>query len=174
MLIVDQKLPSWLLKKAFNPADNLEIFIGQKQAVQVRIDGWREIKKENLILIAPEATLNLPLPKSVKARQKAVSQKKIKTQFIENINSPGSLVKNLKRIGQGIEVRHLNHHGYSFSIRDEKVVVLEYPLPGHELINFKIFDNNLAKQLKKFYLQLWQRAVPLTPGFIKKLQSSWS
>lgn len=163
-----------LLKKSFNYAGKTEIFIGKRQAIQVRISGWDEIKKENLILIAPEATLNLPLPKSVLARKKAVNQKKVKTRFIENINSPESLQKNLKRLGQGIEVRYLNHHGYSLSIRDGKIVVLEFPFPLDDLINFKIYDKELAQSLKKHYDFLWGRAAPLTPKLIKKLQNSWS
>lgn len=163
-----------LLKESFNYAGKTEIFIGKQQATQVRISGWDEIKKENLVLIAPEATLNLPLPKSVLARKKAVNQKKVKTRFIENINSPESLQKNLKRLGQGIEVRYLDHHGYSLSIRDGEIVVLEFPFPVDDLINFKIYDRDLAQSLKKYYDFLWQKALPLTPRLIKKLEKSWT
>ena len=166
-------VPAWLLKKSFKYPTKLEIFIGEKQAIEVRISGWNEIKKENLILIAPEATLNLPLPKSVLARKKAVNEDKIKTRFIENINSPQSLEKNLKRLEQGIEVRYLDHHGYSMSIRDESIVVLEFPFPIDDLINFKIYDKNLAKSLKIFFNDLWKKAKPLTPALVKKFKLLW-
>lgn len=162
-----------ILEKSFKYSDRLEVFVGIKQAIQVRIYGWKEIQKENLILIAPEATLNLPLPKSVLARKNAVRKKKIRTLFIENITSSKSLEKNLKRLEQGIEVRHLDHHGFSMSIRDGKITVMEFPFPIEHLVNFKIRDERLAKHLTKYYFELWEKAAPLTPKLIKKLKSSW-
>jgi hypothetical protein len=131
------------MDKIFIPSKNVELFFGTKKAIELRIKGWEEVKKENLIIVAPETTPKKKIKIAEMKRGKAIKKGKIVTKFIENISDMISLEKNLKRVAQGIEVRYFPHHGFSVSIRDREIVLLEFPIPDDELLNIKIKDKEL-------------------------------
>jgi len=158
------------MDKIFIPSKNIELLFGAKKAIELRIKGWEEIKKENLIIVAPETTPKKKIRIAEMKRGKAVKKGKIVTKFIENISDILSLEKNIKRLEQGIEVKYFPHHGFSLSIRDRKVVLLELPIPDNELLNVKIKDKEFAKQMVAYFYSMWKKAKPLDEKLIEKLK----
>ena len=154
----------------FVPSKNIELLFGTKKAIELRIKGWEEVKKENLIIIAPETTPKKKIRIAEIKRGQAVTKKKITTKFIENISDKLSLEKNLKRLEQGIEVRYFPHHGFSVSIRDRETVLLEFPIPNNELLNIKIKDKEFAKQMVTYFNNMWKKAKLLDNKLIEKLK----
>ena len=159
-----------LINDVLKSGKNTKIYFGTDEAINIRVQGWSETKEENLVLIAPEATLNKPLPKSVKSRGKA-KKRKTTLKFIEHINSLKSLEKNLKRLEQGIKVRFYKHTGFSLVIRDQKIVIIELPYKNGELMNIRIEDKLLAQKLRDYYLSVWDKAQPLDEELVSKLRN---
>lgn len=145
--------------KDFEVSPRITLMFGMDAAIKIRQEGWKEIKKENLIIVAPECTI-MKLPQSEKERGKAISAG-IHTRFIENMDTKESIEKNLRRKEQGIETRHYPWHGMSIQIRDERIVYLENPHPELERVIVRIENPDFAKKMKEFYEELWEKSTPL-------------
>ena len=158
------------MDKIFIPSKNIELLFGTEKAIELRIKGWEEIKKENLIIVAPETTPKKKIRIAEIKRGKAVKKGKIVTKFIENISDILSLEKNIKRLEQGIEVKYFPHHGFSVSIRDRETVLLEFPIPENELLNIKIKDKEFAKQMVNYFYNIWEKAKPLDKKLVEDLK----
>ena len=164
---------SWvftIMDEVFTSSKNVELLFGTKKAIELRIRGWEEVKKENLVIVASETTPKKKIKIAEMKRGKAVAKRKIETKFIENISDMISLEKNMKRLEQGIEVRYFPHHGFSVSIRDRETVLLEFPMPDDELLNIKIKDKEFAKQMVNYFYEMWKKAKPLDKKLIEELK----
>jgi len=154
----------------FIPSKNVELYFGTEKAIELRIKGWEEVKKENLVIVAPETTPKKRVKVAEMKRGKAMKKGKIVTKFIENIQDENMLEKNLRRLKQGIEVRYYPHHGFSMSIRDRDYVILEFPTPDDELLNIKIKDKEFTKQMVSYFNNMWRKAKTLDDKLIEELK----
>ncbi|MDP3093341.1 MAG: hypothetical protein Q8N16_01090 [bacterium] len=156
--------------KTFIPSKNIGLFFGIKKAIALRIGNWEETEKESLVIVAPETTPKKRIKTAESKRGKFLKKDKVTVKFIENISNKASLEKNLKRLEQGIEVRHFPHHGFSVSVRDRKTVLLEFPMPKNELLNILIKDRDFAKMTAAYFNNIWKKSQPLDKKLIEKLR----
>ncbi len=162
------------MDEIFQPSKNIKLFFGTEKAIELRMRGWEEAKEENLILVAPESTPKKKVKFMGIKRGQILQNKKINTRFIENITTLKNLEKNLMRLDQGLEVRYYPHHGFSMSIIDKKVILLEVSIPSDELLNIRIEDKDFANQMANYFNILWERAKPLDEKLISDLRAKLS
>lgn len=145
--------------------------LGSDKAWEYRITGWGKIEKEQLCVVAPEATTpgQTELSKSMRDRQlhitaererkKAIKEGKT-SRFIENVTKE-SLQKCMVRQGMGVGVRHYDIHGFSTAIRDGHIVYLEFPDEELKRVIIVIDDKDFAQVMTDYFERLWQNALPL-------------
>lgn len=144
---------------------------GFDTAWEYRVTGWGRIEKEQLCIVAPEATTpgQTELSKSMRDRQlhraaemereRAIKEGKT-SRFIENVTKE-SLQKCLVRESMGVGVRHFDIHGFSAAIRDGHEVYLEFPDEKLKRVIVIIDDEDFAKVMTDYFERLWEKSVPL-------------